>query len=119
MRKKYIFDCLLIGGMLLAALVSCLAIVDGKDTGDAVVVCVDGQEAGRYALNGSGRYELNGGSNILIIQAGAAYLENASCPDRLCVRQGKISLDGQVITCLPNRLTVTVYANNSEVELIS
>jgi hypothetical protein len=119
MRKKYIFDCLLIGGLLLAALISYFVIVDGKDTGDWVVVCVDGQETGRYALNGSGRYELNGGSNILIIQDGVAYLEDANCPDKLCVRQGKISLDGQVITCLPNRLTVTVYANNSEVELIS
>jgi hypothetical protein len=119
MKKKYIFDCLLIGGLLLIALISYFIIVEGESTGEEAVVCVNGQEIGRYALNQSGRYELNGGSNILIIQDGEAYLEDANCPDKLCVRQGKIRLSGQVITCLPNRLTVTVYADNSEVELIS
>ena len=73
----------------------------------------------RYSLAVEGRYELNGGSNILIIRDGCAWLEDADCPDKLCVRQGKIQLDGQCITCLPNKLTATIYADNSEVELIS
>lgn len=118
-RKKYIYDGLLIGSLLLLALVSYWLIQGGKEGGDHAVVCVNGQEVGRYELNRSGRYELNGGSNILIIEDGQAWLEDANCPDKLCVRQGKISLDGQVITCLPNKLTVTIYADNSEVELIS
>ena len=35
-------------------------------------------------------------------------MSEANCPDHICVRQGKIHYTGQVITCLPNRLTVTI-----------
>lgn len=118
-KKKPLFDLLLIGGLLLLALVCYLLFAGGKSQGDAAVVCVNGAETGRYPLNRNGRFELNGGSNILIIENGQAWLEDANCPDKLCVRQGKVHLDGQVITCLPNRLTVTICAGSSEVELIS
>lgn len=117
-KKKRLFDLVLIGGLLLLALVCYFMFADGGE-GNVAVVCVNGEETGRYPLYQSGRYELNGGSNILIIENGSAWLEDADCPDKLCVRQGRVRLDGQVITCLPNRLTVTIYADNSEVELIS
>lgn len=118
-KKKPVLDLLLIGGLLLLALVCYLLFAGGKGEGNVAVVCVNGVETGRYPLDQNGRYPLNGGSNILIIEDGAAWLEDADCPDKLCVRQGKVHLDGQVITCLPNKLTITICADNSEVELIS
>ena len=118
-KKSPVFDLVLIGGLLLLALVSYLLFAGGKSEGNVAVVCVNGVETDRYPLFQNGRYPLNGGSNILIIEDGFAWLEDADCPDKLCVRQGKVHLDGQVITCLPNKLTVTICADNSEVELIS
>lgn len=50
----------------------------------------------------------NGGSNKLIIKNGEAWITEASCPDKLCIRQGKISSDGQIIVCLPNKMTARV-----------
>ena len=32
----------------------------------------------------------NGGTNHLIIQNGAAWVSEASCPDKVCVHQGKV-----------------------------
>ncbi len=117
--KKRLADLILIASLLLLALV-CYFLFSGSGShGNVAVVCVNGEEVARHSLAVEGRYELNGGSNILIIQDGCAWLEDADCPDKLCVRQGKIELDGQCITCLPNKLTVTIYADNSEVELIS
>ena len=55
-----------------------------------------------------GSFPLNGGTNILVIEDGYAWMSEANCPDHICVRQGKIHYTGQVITCLPNRLTVTI-----------
>ncbi len=50
----------------------------------------------------------DGGRNILVISAGEAYMQDADCPDRLCVEQGRISRTGQTLTCLPHRLLVTI-----------
>ena len=50
----------------------------------------------------------NGQTNHLIIEDGKAFLTEASCPDKLCVRQGAISETGQSIVCLPNRVIVTI-----------
>ena len=112
-KKSPVFDLILIGGLLLLALVCYLLFAGGKSEGNVAVVCVNGVETDRYPLVQNGRYPLNGGSNILIIENGYAWLEDADCPDKLCVRQGKVHLDGQVITCLPNKLTVTICADNS------
>ena len=35
-------------------------------------------------------------------------MEEADCPDRLCVRQGAVSRVGESIICLPHELVVTV-----------
>lgn len=56
----------------------------------------------------------NGGSNHLVIQDGMAWVNNASCPDKVCVHQGKIALNRQMIVCLPNRMTATILAPGQE-----
>ena len=86
---------------------------------DVSVSGFDGVEIARYSLDDSGRYELNGGTNILVIENGAACLLEADCPDHICVSQGKVRYAGQCITCLPNKLTVTVYGTDQGVELVS
>ena len=78
-----------------------------------VVVRVDGVEVERHSLALNGTFPLNGGSDILVIENGQAWLSEANCPDHICVKQGKIHYTGQVITCLPNRLTVTVEGGES------
>lgn len=49
-----------------------------------------------------------GGTNHLIIKEGAAWIDSASCPDKVCVHQGKVHLNGQMIVCLPNRMVAEV-----------
>ena len=50
----------------------------------------------------------NGETNHLIIKDGTVHMEDASCPDKNCVRQGTISKTGQTIVCLPNHVIVTL-----------
>lgn len=114
-------DLILIGAILAVILAAFLAVNLAKKDGDYVIVRIDGAQVARYSLSVDGEYELNGGTNILRIEGGKAYLTEANCPDHLCVNQGKIDQSGETITCLPNRLTVTVYSadGNSDVDLIS
>lgn len=115
--KKW--DLLLVGGFLLLAAALFVAFQLSGGEGAGVVIRVNGEETARYSLYQNGTYPLNGGTNTLVIQDGEAWLSHADCPDSLCVKQGKIRAEGQIITCLPNRLTVTVYGGEkSEVELI-
>ena len=112
-RKKLIRDLVLAGSLLLAAVILLLVINGSRESGGVAVVRVDGVETERLPLFVNGTFPLNGGSNILIIQDGQAWMSEANCPDLICVRQGKIHYSGQVITCLPNRLTVTIEGGES------
>ena len=116
MKKR---DIILIVSVLLIALALLLVVEMTQEEGARVVVKVDGQEIAEYSLTANGTYDLNGGTNILVIEDGRAWLTDANCPDKLCVHQGKISRTGEVITCLPNKLTVTVFGAKESVELIS
>ena len=112
-------DWILIAAILAVVLVAFLAVNFFKEDGAYVVVRVDGKEVAKYSLSENGEYPLNGGTNILHIEGGKAWLTDADCPDLLCVRQGKIDETGETITCLPNKLTVTVYGAEASVDLIS
>lgn len=112
-------DIVLIIALLLVSAVLFIALSRGEE-GATAVVAVNGQEVARYSLTEDGVFPLNGGTNILVIEDGEAYLEDANCPDRLCVKMGRISKTGQCITCLPNKLTVTVEgAGEKEIDLMA
>ena len=112
--KKRRTDLIVIGSLLVLALALYLVLGASRTEGGVVVVRVDGVETERHALSADGTYPLNGGSNILVIAEGKAWLSEANCPDLLCVKQGKIHYTGQSIICLPNRLTVTVEGGESD-----
>ena len=120
MKKK---DLILIGIILAIALVSLLIIQFFKKPGAYVVVKVGQQEVGRYSLSVDGEYSLNGGTNILKIENGEAWMLEANCPTQgntRCTAQGKISKTTESITCQPNNVSVVVFgAEDADIELIS
>ena len=85
-------------------------------TGDYAEVSVDGEKV--YELPLSENTELlitgtDGGTNKLIINNGVCYVTEADCPDKLCIKQGKISHNGESIICLPHKLVITIH-NSSD-----
>lgn len=113
-------DFILIGAVVAIALIAFGIMPLFQQDGAYVAVRVNGEVVAEYSLAKDGEYALNGGTNILRIEGGQAFLVAATCPDHLCVNYGKISRSGETITCLPNRLTVTVYgAEKNNVDLIS
>ena len=113
-------DLILIVALLVLAGALYLTLNANRQEGGVVVVRVNGVETERHSLAVDGTFPLNGGTNILVIRDGQAWLSEANCPDHICVKQGKIHYTGQVITCLPNRLTVTVEGGESNgVDLVA
>lgn len=116
MKKR---DFLLISVILLVSIALLLATRLGGRAGGAVVVRVAGKEQGTYSLDQDGVYTLNGGTNVLKIEGGKARMVEANCPDKHCVNQGSVSNTNETITCLPNKLTVTVVSGGDDfVEIV-
>jgi len=115
MKKR---DIILIGAILAVALIALILFGLVGENGSYVIVKIDGDEVARYSLDKNGEYSLNGGTNILTIENGQACISRALCPDGLCMRTGKVHKSGETITCLPNRLTVTVFGAEGDVDII-
>lgn len=76
--------------------------------GADVVIYVDGEETGRYRLDENRTIEINDGTNTLVIENESARMEEADCPDQVCVRHKAISKDGESIICLPYKVVVSI-----------
>lgn len=98
--------CILAGAALLLFL-------PGKDTSPAVLarVSAEGEEKLVIDLSEDGVYRIDGAGgayNQLTVENGQIWCSEASCPDRLCMRQGKKRLSSDTIVCLPNQMIVTI-----------
>lgn len=108
----------LVFGAVLAAVLLLRASGDGT-----VQVRMAGAVTAGYPLDVDASYTItgvNGGTNLLVIEDGAARIEEASCPDGVCVHTGRIRRNGQSIVCLPNQVVVEIVSdteNSSGVDM--
>ena len=113
-------DIIVIASLLLLSLIVLLVISLAKKEGAIARVEIGGEIVGEYPLDVNKEYSLNGGTNILTIKDGAAYMTYSECPDHTCERVGKIKFVGETIVCLPNKVSVTIIGNSDDgVDLVS
>ncbi len=107
--KKRGMDVLLVAALVLAG-VGMAVLLWPREPGEAVQVRVDGTVTAEYPLSASLRTRIEGvgGYNELVIEDGSARLEEADCPDRICVRTGRIRQKGQSIICLPHKVVIEI-----------
>ena len=119
MKKFARGDLKLIAALLLAGLAVIALLTFTRQDGRQVVVRVDGAIAARLPLAQDIRYpvEIEGTTtNILVIQDGSVHMQEADCPDHLCIHRGAIRYAGDSIVCLPNRV-VAVITGADELDL--
>lgn len=86
-----------------------------RKAASSVDVLMDGKCVGTYDLrvDASIPIEVNGTvTNTLEICDGKAFMSDATCPDKLCMKQGKISHQGETIVCLPNKIVIQVNSDD-------
>ena len=113
-NKKLVADTILVAVLLILALSAFIIFELLREEGAFVRVSIDGEVVAEYSLSVDGEYSLNGGTNLLVIENGEAYIKWANCPRQICVKDGKISRTGQRLTCLENRVTVEVFGSGDE-----
>ena len=116
---------LLIGSLAAVALLLLLfSALERPETGNIVIVTVDGAEYARLPLDGPQRLTIsleNGEQNVLLIEPDGIVMESATCRDQLCMKQGKVTLEnspsralGNQIICLPHRVVCTLAGATPE-----
>lgn len=119
--KKYRWDIIVISLLLLIAISAFAISMLTREEGNILEVEINGTVTAKYPLSIDGTYTLNGGTNTLTVKGGVAYITYSDCPDHICENERGIHYVGQKITCLPNRLSVTVRGEmtDEDVDLVS
>ncbi|MBQ8849889.1 MAG: NusG domain II-containing protein [Clostridia bacterium] len=118
--KNHRYDIILIASLIFISAVAIVFLLIFREDGKSVQVEIDGKTVAVYSLSEDGEYILNGGTNILVIEDGEAYIRDADCPDKTCVKAERISHVGESTVCLPNRLSVSVIGKDADgVDLVS
>lgn len=97
--------------LFMALLISMVSRSINNGDSSAVIISVDGKTVNTFPLDTDQEYLIRGigdGTNRLVIKNREAWISEASCPDRICVHQGKISQEGEMIVCLPNRMIAKI-----------
>jgi len=119
-RKIWIW---LLGIILVASIVGTALPYFLKDKPERVEVYKDGVLVEAASLIGEDvEIPVNDGEeeNIVIISDGKVSMKYATCPDKLCVKQGEISNGNTPIVCLPNRVVVKLTGGETtEVDAIA
>lgn len=108
--RKHKNDILLIAAVLVLALGVWIFTALTREAGAEVIISIDGEEVMRLPLGEDRELVIGEGehTNTLVIEKGEAWVSQASCPDHVCITQGRVSLSGQTIVCLPNKLVVSI-----------
>lgn len=110
-REKHCKDLIFAGMILTAGIVSARIFYGAGSPRGKVVVTLSGEEVAEFPLNRDREYLIesrNGGTNLLIIEDGSAYIKKADCASNDCVKTGKIRENGEIIVCLPHELIIQV-----------
>ena len=120
-KRRVRADVLLIAALLLLSGAFLLIRQLRRTGGNMAVVYVNGTRTASYPLSEDITVTLispEGGTNVLVIENGAADVRDASCPDKICVRMHAIRYAGETITCLPNRTMIQIEGREkAEVDL--
>lgn len=122
MMKRYKKDSFIIIGIILFAVICYLVLQLFKTPGDFVVVMHQGVITEKYDLNIDTKVIISFEEdkyNILEIKNHRAYIIEATCPDKLCVKQHSISKTNETITCLPNQVVIKVISQNENIDIES
>lgn len=116
LQKKIKNDIILIAVLIITISACALGLLLFRSEGDIAKVTINGELYGNFPLNTDQTIEIVSayGKNVLVIEAGKAYIKDASCPDGICSSHRAINHNGQSIICLPNKLVVEIISLESD-----
>ncbi|MCC8076473.1 MAG: NusG domain II-containing protein [Clostridiales bacterium] len=120
LKKRY--DLLLLAALVLVGLgltaFVLLSRMNSTSDGLTVTIRQDNEVVATLPLDEDATYavqdEDGDTTNLVVIEDGTVHMEEADCPDQLCVKQGKIRYAGDSLICLPNRVVVEISGEDEQ-----
>ena len=85
---------------------------------DTVYIYKDSVLFGTYSLKEEQTINIDG-TNTAVIENGYVYMKDATCPDKLCIKQGHLSDSSKTIVCLPNKVVISTMSDNHTVDSVA
>lgn len=103
-------DIILLASVVLVALIALIVMKLNTTDKQLVKVMVDGKLVHEMSILVDETYVVSQGdkTNTVIVENGKVRVEEASCPDKICEKHVPISMTGETIICLPNKVVVEV-----------
>lgn len=114
MKKR---DIILVATILIIAVIMYIGInIAQSGKGSMVKITLDGKEYGTYSLSEEKTINIKSdtGTNTVYIHDGCVEMKEADCPDKYCVKQGKIKRVRQNIVCLPHKVVVEITSGSEK-----
>lgn len=116
MDEKKLFcknDWLLILLLLFVSGAALLFFVASHAPGYRVRISVAGEEVQIVSLDKNGSVKVQTGENeqdynLVVIENGSVWVDEANCSNQICVEHAPISKVGETIICLPHKVVVTI-----------
>lgn len=114
-------DLIIVGVILVIGVFGILFTMDREeiplDSKNEVAIEVDGEVINTYPLVNNAEtftVESDRGYNVVQIANDRVRINEADCPDQICVHFGWVQRAGQAIVCLPHRLVVRVVEEEED-----
>lgn len=76
--------------------------------GKVAVISKNGESLYKIDLSSvTESYTIDLDGNVIFVENGYISMKSADCPDKLCIKQGKISEIGSIV-CLPNKVIIEI-----------
>lgn len=98
-------DLILLFVVLLAGVLG-IIFMNSADTGKSAQIIVDGKTTEIISLDET--YEKQVDGVVVCCEKGEIYIKESDCPDKVCMRSGRISKSGESIICAPNRVAIKI-----------
>ena len=63
--------------------------------------------------------EEGGYTLVIVIEDGAAYVHDSSCPDKLCKSLGRISHSGETVVCAPAGVSLKILGGEEAIDYVA
>lgn len=103
-------DKILVVLIIVGAIICLIGLNHLRQPGDQVIIEVNGKLIHQLDLRVAQELTVNGAIGVtrIKIDHNSARVVHSDCPEKICVKTGKIHLAGEMIVCVPNKVVVKI-----------